>query len=110
LPTVLSNLLNNAAKYTPDGGKILLAAELDAGHVVVSVKDTGIGIAPETLPRVFEMFSQVKPAGKRSQGGLGIGLSLAKEFIKMHGGTIEARSPGLGRGTEIVVRLPAQLA
>jgi len=107
LAQVFSNLLTNAAKYTDRGGRITLTAERHGGEVVVSVRDTGIGIAPEHLPRLFEMFSQVDSALERSQGGLGIGLSLVKGLVTMHGGGIEARSEGLGRGSEFVVRLPA---
>jgi CheY-like chemotaxis protein/two-component sensor histidine kinase len=106
LAQVYSNLLTNAAKYTDRGGHIRLAAERRAGEVVVSVKDTGIGIAAEHLPRLFEMFSQAVTALERSQGGLGIGLSLVKGLVELHGGSIEARSEGLGKGSEFVVRLP----
>jgi CheY-like chemotaxis protein/anti-sigma regulatory factor (Ser/Thr protein kinase) len=107
LAQVFSNLLTNAAKYTERGGDIRLAAERRDGGVVVSVRDTGIGIAPEHLPRLFEMFSQVDSALERSQGGLGIGLALVRGLVEMHGGTVEARSEGRGKGSEFVVRLPA---
>ena len=106
LAQVLSNLLANAAKYTERGGRVRLAAARDGGEVVVSVADTGIGIAPEHLPRLFEMFSQVPSALERSQGGLGIGLALVKGLAEMHGGTVAARSDGPGKGSEFVVRLP----
>jgi PAS domain S-box-containing protein len=106
LAQVLANLLTNAAKYTERGGDIRLTAERRTGDVVVSVRDTGIGISPEHLPRLFEMFSQVDSALERSQGGLGIGLALVKGLVEMHGGTVEARSEGRGRGSEFVVRLP----
>ncbi|WP_088259909.1 ATP-binding protein [Fimbriiglobus ruber] len=106
LAQVFSNLLTNAAKYTERGGRITLTAERHGGDVVVAVKDTGIGIAAEQLPRIFEMFSQVKTALERSQGGLGIGLALVKRLVEMHGGRIEARSGGLGNGSEFVVNLP----
>ncbi len=106
LAQVFSNLLTNAAKYTERAGHIWLTAVRQAGEVVVSVRDTGIGIAAEHLPRLFEMFSQVAPALERSQGGLGIGLSLVKGLVEMHGGRIEARSGGPGKGSEFVVRLP----
>jgi PAS domain S-box-containing protein len=106
LAQVFSNLLTNAAKYTDRGGQITLTAKRDGGGVVVSVRDTGIGIAPEHLPRLFEMFSQVTTALERSQGGLGIGLSLVKGLVEMHGGTVEARSEGLGKGSEFIVQLP----
>jgi PAS domain S-box-containing protein len=131
LAQVFQNLLNNAAKYTEMGGHIWLTAAVEdasrangqtgkasegmpaplVGHLVtVSVRDTGIGIAPEHLPRIFEMFSQLAPALERSQGGLGIGLSLVKGLVEMHGGTIEARSAGLGKGSEFTVRLPVVAA
>ena len=107
LSQILLNLLNNAAKYTPRGGHIRLAAEREGAAVTVSVRDNGIGIAPEHLPHVFEMFSQVTPALERSEGGLGIGLALVRGLLELHGGSIEARSDGPGRGSEFIVRLPA---
>ncbi|OOO01303.1 MAG: Autoinducer 2 sensor kinase/phosphatase LuxQ [Chromatiales bacterium USCg_Taylor] len=106
LAQVFANLLNNAAKYTEEGGRIRLAAERQGSEVAVSVKDTGIGITSKILPRVFEVFTQSKRALMRSQGGLGIGLSLVKGLVELHGGSIEARSDGAGRGSEFVVRLP----
>jgi PAS domain S-box-containing protein len=106
LSQVFLNLLNNACKYTEKGGHIWLTAERDVTDVVVKVRDTGIGIPPEHLPRVFDMFSQVESALERSQGGLGIGLALARGLVEIHGGGIEARSEGPGRGTELLVRLP----
>ena len=106
LAQVFLNLLNNAAKYTERGGHIWLTAERQGSDVVVSVKDTGIGIAADQLPRIFEMFSQVDRSLERSQGGLGIGLTLVKRLVEMHGGRIEARSEGPGKGSEFVVRLP----
>ncbi|MBA3563261.1 MAG: DUF4118 domain-containing protein [Gammaproteobacteria bacterium] len=106
LAQVIFNLLSNAAKYMNQGGCVRLRAERQGNQAVVSVSDTGIGIQPEHLPRIFEMFSQVDSALERSQGGLGIGLSLARGLIEMHGGTIEARSPGPGQGSEFIVRLP----
>jgi signal transduction histidine kinase/ActR/RegA family two-component response regulator len=110
LAQVLSNLLINAAKYTDRGGSIRLSSQRDGDHVVISVKDTGIGIAPQMLGRVFEMFSQARPALKRAQGGLGIGLSLVRGLVQLHGGTIEARSDGAGKGSEFVIRLPTVAA
>jgi PAS domain S-box-containing protein len=104
LAQVLSNLLNNAAKYTDAGGRIVLAARREGANARVSVTDNGIGIAPEALPRVFEMFTQVDRA--RARGGLGIGLALARSLVEMHGGSIEAHSRGLGQGSEFVVWLP----
>jgi PAS domain S-box-containing protein len=106
LAQVLSNLLNNAAKYTEKGGHIWLTARQQGREAVLSVRDTGIGIAAEHLPRLFEMFSQVAPALERSQGGLGIGLSLVKALVELHGGKVEARSGGIGKGSEFIVRLP----
>ncbi len=107
LAQVFSNLLNNASKYSERGGHITLIAERQGSDALVTVRDKGIGIAADQLPRIFEMFSQVKSALERSQGGLGIGLSLVKQLLEMHGGRIEARSDGPGRGSEFIVRLPA---
>ena len=106
LAQVFSNLLNNSAKYTEPGGNITLAAEVEGRRVVVKVRDTGLGIPPEALPRIFEMFSQVDRNMERSQGGLGIGLTLVRRLIEMHGGSVEAHSEGSGRGTEFRVVLP----
>jgi CheY-like chemotaxis protein len=105
---VLSNLLNNAAKYTDPGGQIELIAlpERDASEVVVTVRDTGIGIPADMLPKVFDMFTQLDAGLQHSQGGLGIGLTLVKWLTEMHGGTVEARSGGPGLGSELLVRLP----
>jgi signal transduction histidine kinase len=103
---VLSNLLNNACKFTPNGGRITLAAEQQAENVVIRIEDNGIGIATEQLPRIFEMFTQVDTSLERSVSGLGIGLTLVKNLVEMHGGTVEAHSEGVGRGSEFVVRLP----
>jgi PAS domain S-box-containing protein len=107
LAQVLSNLLNNAAKYTEDGGRIDLIVEQALGEVVIRVRDNGIGIAPERLPSVFDIFEQIEGASDRSQGGLGIGLTLARRLVEMHGGKIEAHSAGLGKGSEFVTRLAA---
>jgi PAS domain S-box-containing protein len=106
LGQVISNLLDNAAKYTPKGGHIKLTAERQGGEAVVSVRDTGIGIAPEQLAHIFEMFSQVAPALERSEEGLGIGLSLVRGLVELHGGKVKAQSAGLGKGSEFIVRLP----
>jgi len=103
---VLANLLNNAARYTPDGGGIWLTADRDNGHVVVRVRDTGIGLSAAMLPRVFDIFAQADPGLDRTEGGLGIGLTLVKSLVDMHSGTVEARSAGVGQGTEFIVRLP----
>ncbi|MDB6089286.1 MAG: luxQ 2 [Gammaproteobacteria bacterium] len=108
LAQVFSNLLNNAAKYTASGGRIVVAAECDAqtGTVVVSIQDTGMGIPPPMLARIFEPFTQLDRSLERAQGGLGIGLALAKRLVQMHGGTIEAHSEGPGKGSRFAVRLP----
>jgi signal transduction histidine kinase/ActR/RegA family two-component response regulator len=110
LTQVFSNLLNNAAKYTDRGGRIGISCERQGSDAVVSVADTGIGIAATALPRIFEMFSQATPALARPGGGLGIGLALARKLIEMHDGTIEARSGGPGQGSEFIVRLPIKLS
>ena len=109
LSQVFWNLLNNAAKYTEPGGRIELDAAFQDGAVVVRVKDDGIGIPPEMQDRVFEIFTQVDRSLERSQGGLGIGLSIAKRLVEMHGGSIAVRSEGLRKGTEFTVRLPARV-
>ena len=106
LAQVFLNLLNNAAKYSERGGHIRLSAERDGAEVVVRVRDTGIGIPPAHLPHIFEVFVQVDSAWHRAQGGLGIGLSLVKGFVELHGGRVEAHSDGSGKGSEFVVRLP----
>jgi len=106
LAQVLSNLLTNAAKYTDPGGEIRLEARADAQHVTLIVSDNGIGMAPEALSKVFVMFAQVQSTQDRSEGGLGIGLALAKGLVDLHGGTLEAASAGPGGGSEFVVRLP----
>jgi PAS domain S-box-containing protein len=106
LAQVLSNLLNNAARYTDQGGRIWLTAEQQGAQVSIRVTDTGIGIPTEMLSRIFEMFVQVDRSLERSQSGLGIGLTLVQRLVAMHGGTVEAHSAGLGKGSEIVLRLP----
>jgi PAS domain S-box-containing protein len=103
---VVSNLLNNAAKYTPPGGTIRLRVQREGDEAVLSIQDTGIGIAAEALPKVFEMFAQVSGGEGRPQGGLGIGLSLVQSLVVLHGGSISAASPGPGQGSTFVVRLP----
>jgi len=109
LAQVFGNVLNNAAKYTPNGGQITLRAERRGSHVVVSVRDNGTGIRPDVLVRVFDPFVQGERSYNRSQGGLGIGLTLARSIVVLHGGTIEASSAGLGKGSEFTVRLPLLL-
>jgi PAS domain S-box-containing protein len=106
LSQVFANLLNNSAKYTEPGGKIWLSVREQGPLAVISVRDTGIGIAAGMLPNVFEMFSQEHRSQRRAQDGLGIGLSLVRRLVEMHGGTVEAWSDGIGRGSEFTVRLP----
>jgi len=106
LAQVVSNLLTNAAKYTEPNGRLTLTAERDGGMAVLRVADNGIGIAPTMLHRIFDLFVQVDHASTKAQGGLGIGLTLVKNLMEMHGGTVEAHSGGLGCGCEFVVRLP----
>jgi len=103
---VLSNLLHNAAKYTEPNGDISLTAATEGEEIVISVRDSGIGIEPEMLTKIFDMFMQVDRSFERSQGGLGIGLTLAQRLVELHGGRLEARSEGLGQGAEFTVRLP----
>jgi PAS domain S-box-containing protein len=106
LAQVLGNLLNNACKYTDPGGKISVTAQRQDGEVAIVVKDSGVGISPEKLDTIFDMFMQVDQSSDRAQGGLGIGLTLVKRLVEMHGGTVEAKSEGRGRGSEFIVRLP----
>ena len=110
LVQVLCNLLSNAAKYTAPGGRIELAAAADGGEVVISVRDNGVGIPADMLSKVFEMFTQVERSLEQSKGGLGIGLTLVKRLVELHGGSVQARSDGPGLGAELVVRLPADAA
>jgi signal transduction histidine kinase len=106
LAQVVANLLNNAAKYTDEGGHVSLTVEQDGAEAVLRVRDDGIGITPAMLPRVFDLYAQAERALGKSQGGLGIGLKLVRSLVEMHGGTVEARSDGPGTGSEFVVRLP----
>jgi PAS domain S-box-containing protein len=106
LAQVLSNLLNNAAKYTEPGGQIWLTVEREASHAVLRVRDTGIGIPADMLQRVFEMFTQVDRSAGHAQGGLGIGLALVRSLVQLHGGAVQAHSDGPGQGSEFTVRLP----
>jgi PAS domain S-box-containing protein len=110
LSQMILNLLNNAAKYTPAGGKISLAAEREGDEAVIVVRDSGIGIPREHLNSVFEMFSQLAPALERSQGGLGIGLALVRGLAELHGGKVAAFSGGPGTGSEFMIRLPVSRA
>ena len=107
---VFANLLNNAAKYTPNGGEIRLAAVKEGDNVVVRVRDNGVGIPPAMLSRVFDLFMQIDHSLRRSQGGLGIGLSLVRRLVEMHDGTVEAHSQGPGKGSEFVISLPVARA
>ncbi|HWJ94327.1 MAG TPA: ATP-binding protein, partial [Telluria sp.] len=106
LVQVLSNLLNNAAKYTPAGGTVALAVRREDGQAVVTVSDTGIGIPADAIGSVFEMFTQVRGSIDRAQGGLGIGLSLVRRLVELHGGRVSAASAGRGKGSTFTVRLP----
>ena len=106
LTQVVTNLLDNAAKYTNSGGHIGLSAEREDGMAVIRVKDTGIGIPSELLPRIFDMFTQAGMSLERSQGGLGVGLALVERLVKLHEGTVTAYSRGAGQGSEFTVRLP----
>ncbi|HJX26978.1 MAG TPA: ATP-binding protein [Thermoanaerobaculia bacterium] len=106
LSQVLANLLNNAARYTDSGGRIWLTAGLEGGEAVIRVRDSGIGIPAPMLPRVFEIFTQVEPSRGSTHGGLGIGLAIVQRLVGMHGGTVEAESPGPGLGSTFTVRLP----
>jgi PAS domain S-box-containing protein len=106
LAQTFTNLLNNAARYSESGGHIWVVAERRGREVVVTVRDTGLGITAEQLPHLFEMFSQGVPALERPGGGLGVGLALARGLVELHGGSIEARSEGPGKGSELMVRLP----
>jgi CheY-like chemotaxis protein len=107
LGQILTNLLNNAAKYTDPGGRVTLSAERAGGEVVLRVRDTGVGISAELVPKVFDLFVQADTSLDRSQGGLGIGLTLVKKLAELHGGNVTASSPGPGRGSEFAVCLPA---
>jgi PAS domain S-box-containing protein len=107
LSQVLANLLMNAAKYTPAGGRIQVGARREGSEICLRVIDDGMGIAADVLPRIFEMFSQGRSEREHAEGGLGIGLALVRGLLELHGGTVEARSAGPGRGSEFIVRVPA---
>jgi PAS domain S-box-containing protein len=102
----IANLLNNACKFTPRGGRIRVSVGVEDRHAIVRIRDDGIGIAPEHLPRLFDMFSQIDTSLERTQGGLGIGLNLVKQLVEMHGGRVEVRSEGVGTGSEFIVHFP----
>ena len=106
LAQVFSNLLNNSAKYTPKGGNIRLTTTREGRDAVVCIRDDGVGIPKEMLSRVFDLFAQVAPPGEGDVGGLGIGLSMVRCLVELHGGTVEAVSDGPGKGSEFLVRLP----
>ena len=106
LTQIVTNLLDNAAKYTDPGGRIWLSAERDGDDVAIRVKDSGIGIAPDVLPRIFDMFTQAGLSLERAQGGLGVGLALVERLVTLHGGTVTAFSGGLGKGSQFTIRLP----
>lgn len=105
---VVVNLLNNAVKYTPEGGRIWLKATIEGDEAVVRVEDTGVGIDAEMLPRIFDLFTQEESSRSSSEGGLGLGLTLVKELVTLQGGTVQVRSEGRGKGSEFTVRLPLQ--
>ena len=110
LAQILANLLTNAAKYTDAAGRITVKASHDDEIVTLRVADTGIGMDPQTLPLVFDMFTQERQTLDRTAGGLGLGLTIVRNLVQLHGGTVEARSEGRGKGSEFIVRLPAALA
>jgi CheY-like chemotaxis protein len=106
LAQVLSNLLNNSAKYTPPDGQIWITARRDGGRAIVSIRDNGIGIPTDMLPKIFDLFAQVDRQTTRAQGGLGIGLTLVRSLVEMHGGNVVARSAGRDKGSEFLIELP----
>lgn len=105
LEQIVSNVVSNALKYTPDGGSVTIVVERDEQEAMLRVRDTGVGIAPDRIGRIFELFTQAENAIGRAQGGMGIGLSLVRSLVELHGGTVEASSDGFGKGSEFVVRL-----
>jgi CheY-like chemotaxis protein len=107
LTQIVINVLSNAAKYTEPDGDIQVDAHVQGEHIEVRVKDSGMGMSSEMLPHIFEMFAQERQALDRSPGGLGLGLTIVKSLVELHGGTIEARSDGLGQGSDFIIRLPA---
>ena len=106
LQQVFVNLLGNAARYTPEQGTITLKAFIEASEAVVKVQDNGVGIDQDIQPRIFDLFTQAQNELTQSRGGLGIGLSLVKQFVALHGGSVQVRSEGPGKGSEFTVRLP----
>jgi CheY-like chemotaxis protein len=110
LAQVLSNLLNNAARYSQPGGRILLAATSEPGELIIKISDAGIGMDPGKLSQIFDMFVQLDSSEPHAQSGLGVGLTLVRRLIEMHGGTVEAHSEGLGKGSQFILRLPVETA
>jgi signal transduction histidine kinase/ActR/RegA family two-component response regulator len=110
LVQVFANVLNNAVKFTPPEGHVTFTADRDGNEAIVRICDSGVGIAADVLPRVFDLFHQAEPVLERSTGGLGIGLTLARRLVDLHGGQIDIRSPGIGKGTEVEIRLPISTA
>jgi signal transduction histidine kinase len=106
LEQVFVNLLFNAAKYTDPGGRIRLSAETEQGEAVIRIRDSGIGIEPRDLPRIFDLFAQADPSSRRAEAGMGIGLALVRTLVERHGGRVTAASGGRGHGSEFTVRLP----
>jgi signal transduction histidine kinase len=106
LVQIVGNILHNAAKFTPPGGAIVLNVAREGSHAVIRVKDNGIGISPDAVPRIFDLFAQAASKGESQEGGLGIGLALVRRLVEMHDGTVSAQSPGSGLGTTMTVRLP----
>jgi CheY-like chemotaxis protein len=106
LAQVIANLLNNAANYTPPGGSIWVTAETAGDELTLRVRDTGMGLKPELVPRIFDLFVQGESTLDRTSGGLGIGLTLVRGLVDLHGGRVEAQSGGVGQGSEFIVRLP----
>jgi signal transduction histidine kinase len=109
LTQMFVNLINNAAKYTADDGNIWLSSRFDGAAVELSVRDDGKGIDPEQIERIFDLFMQADAKMDGSQGGLGVGLALVRRIAELHGGSVFARSPGLGKGSEFIVRLPVDM-
>jgi len=103
---IITNVLTNAIKYTPEGGHVAVALECDDQHANIRVTDDGVGIAADRIGTIFELFAQAENAIGRSQGGMGIGLALVRNLVQLHGGTVTARSDGVGKGTEFVIELP----
>jgi CheY-like chemotaxis protein len=106
LVQVLTNILNNAAKYTPEGGQLRLKTDVHPDHVLIEIADNGIGMPPDLVTRAFDLFAQAERSSDRASGGLGLGLALVKSLIRLHGGTVSCESPGLGKGTKFTVCLP----